>query len=210
MAGKAIIHIKLKSMKPRSKLFSFYNYMESKFVLPGIKATQKVTVSRREPGGGAAPLAPSPAAPAALSPPVRAARPHAGTGTEMELPWCHSISPARRGAAHAAATEGAGTARSTWDPASGPVPASRGAHPHGPELPAGAAPAPAAGSCSCPGGRGGLPKPRPPQSCFARAFCSNYGSLFAFRSLPSFLSEQLSWLSHLFEQEPALKQGCSV
>lgn len=55
-------------MKPRSKLFSFYNYMESKFVLPGIKATQKVTVSRREPGCGAAPLAPSPAAPAALSP----------------------------------------------------------------------------------------------------------------------------------------------
>jgi len=132
MAGKAIIHIKLKSMKLRSKLFSSCNYMESKYVLPGIQATQKVTVSRREPGGQAAPLR-SPAPPA----------------------------PQQRRSA--------------------------GAHQ-----------------------RWAVRKHTPRQSCLARPFSSICGSLFAFRSLPSFLSERLSWLSHLLKHEPALKQGCSV
>lgn len=56
-------------MKPRSKLFSFYNYMESKFVLPGIKATRKVTASRRELGGQAPSRAASQPSPPPVPPP---------------------------------------------------------------------------------------------------------------------------------------------
>lgn len=56
MAGKAIIHIKLKSMELRSKLFSSYNYVESKFVLPGRKAMRKVMASRKESDGQPGPL----------------------------------------------------------------------------------------------------------------------------------------------------------
>lgn len=45
------MYIKIGRMKLRSKLFSFYNYMVYKFILPGIKAAQKVTESRKESDG---------------------------------------------------------------------------------------------------------------------------------------------------------------
>lgn len=122
MAGKAIIHIKLKSMKPRSKLFSFYNYTESKFILQGIQATQKVTVSSREPGG--------PALQHRRQQPPRAAALAPGLGSPCEVFRLHTL-PQHRAAPGKDAEEPQDPRTGCGDsPGLVPHPAARSPPPH--------------------------------------------------------------------------------